>query len=90
MCAFWPESAKGTAAPLSAPGAPPILVVGTTHDPATPYVWAQRLAQELGSGVLLTRDGDGHTAYASGNACIDRAVEKYLVDLVPPTNGTRC
>ena len=90
LCAFWPESAKGTAAPLSAPGAPPILVVGTTHDPATPYVWAQRLARELGSGVLLTRDGDGHTAYASGNACIDRAVEKYLVDLVPPTNGTRC
>ena len=54
LCAFWPESAKGTAAPLSAPGAPPILVVGTTHDPATPYVWAQRLARELGSGVLLT------------------------------------
>jgi pimeloyl-ACP methyl ester carboxylesterase len=90
FCAFWPVPPTGTAAPLSAPGAPPILVVGTTHDPATPYVWAERLAKELGSGVLLTRDGDGHTAYSSGNSCIDAAVEKYLIDLVPPAAGARC
>jgi hypothetical protein len=90
FCAFWPVPPKGVAAPLSAPGAPPILVVGTTNDPATPYVWAERLAAELGSGVLLTRVGDGHTAYGAGNACIDRAVERYLIELVAPPPGTRC
>ena len=49
--------------PVTAPGAPPILVIGTTRDPATPYVWAQALAKQLSSGVLLTYVGDGHTAY---------------------------
>jgi pimeloyl-ACP methyl ester carboxylesterase len=90
LCAFWPVPAQGTGGSLSAPGAPPILVVGTTHDPATPYVWAQNMARQLGTGVLLTRDGDGHTAYGGGNRCIDRAVDAYLIDLVLPRPGTRC
>jgi hypothetical protein len=90
FCAFWPVPPQGKAGPLSAPGAPPILVVGTTRDPATPYVWAQNMARQLGSGVLLTRDGDGHTAYGGGNRCIDQAVETYLINLAPPRLGTRC
>ena len=52
-------------------GAAPILVVGTTRDPATPYKWAQALAKQLESAVLLTRDGDGHTGYNMGNDCVD-------------------
>ncbi|MCD4523381.1 alpha/beta hydrolase [Nocardioides sp. cx-173] len=71
-------------------GAPPILVVGTTRDPATPYEWAVALAERLESGVLLTRDGDGHTAYNAGNECIDTTIEDYLIDDVVPDDGTEC
>ncbi|QZY29389.1 alpha/beta hydrolase [Nocardioides coralli] len=72
-------------------GAAPILVIGTTRDPATPYAWAEALAAQLDSGVLLTREGDGHTAYNSGNNdCIDDAVEAYLVEGTVPEPGTTC
>lgn len=71
-------------------GAAPILVVGTTRDPATPMKWAEALAEQLDSAVLLRRDGDGHTAYNSGNECIDTAIESYLLDGVVPDNPTDC
>ena len=62
------------------------MVVGTTRDPATPLDVAQALAAQLDSGVLVTRDGDGHTGYNAGNDCVDEAVEAYLVDgTVPET-----
>lgn len=76
--------------PVSAKGAPPILVLGTTRDPATPLRWAEQLASDLTSGVLVTRDGDGHTAYNSGNACIDTSVEDYLLDGTVPQDGKAC
>jgi pimeloyl-ACP methyl ester carboxylesterase len=84
--------AESTVEPLDirAEGAAPILVVGTTRDPATPYAWAEALAEQLESGVLLSRDGDGHTAYNSSNECIDTAVEDYLVEGVVPDDGTEC
>lgn len=71
-------------------GAAPILVVGTTRDPATPLKWAEALASQLESAVLLRRDGDGHTAYNSGNECIDTAIESYLLDGDVPDNPTDC
>jgi pimeloyl-ACP methyl ester carboxylesterase len=71
-------------------GAAPILVVGTTRDPATPYEWAVGLADRLESGILLSRDGDGHTAYNSGNECIDTAIEGYLLDGTVPADETEC
>lgn len=71
-------------------GAAPILVLGTTRDPATPMKWAVALAAQLESGVLVERDGDGHTAYNSGNACIDTIVEDYLIDGTVPDDPTRC
>ncbi|WP_327088755.1 alpha/beta hydrolase [Nonomuraea sp. NBC_01738] len=89
-CVFWPAAPAMTAGPLRAAGAPPILVVGTTRDPATPYSWARALAGELESGVLLTYDGDGHTAYAGGSGCVDGVVEGYLVSLRVPEGGKRC
>jgi pimeloyl-ACP methyl ester carboxylesterase len=89
-CAFWPTPPEGEAAPIRAPGAAPILVVGTTRDPATPYAFAKNLAAELDSGRLLTYDGDGHTAYEEGSDCIDRAVDAYLVEGKLPAEGTRC
>ena len=75
---------------IDAAGAAPILVVGTTRDPATPYAWAQALAEQLESGVLITREGDGHTGYNAGNECVDEAVEDYLVDAVVPEGDVTC
>jgi pimeloyl-ACP methyl ester carboxylesterase len=71
-------------------GAAPILVTGTTRDPATPYEWAEALADQLESGVLLTRDGDGHTAYNAGNGCVDETIESYLVDGKMPDGDVSC
>lgn len=71
-------------------GAAPILVLGTTRDPATPMKWAVALADELESGVLVKRDGDGHTAYNSGNECIDSIVEDYLIGGAVPADQTSC
>ena len=66
------------------------MVIGTTRDPATPLQWAEAMAAQLESGVLVTRDGDGHTGYNSGNACVDEAVESYLVSGVVPEDGLSC
>lgn len=71
-------------------GAAPILVTGTTRDPATPLSWAEALADQLDSGVLIRRDGDGHTAYNAGNACVDKAIEDYLLDGTVPEDGLSC
>jgi pimeloyl-ACP methyl ester carboxylesterase len=89
-CASWPAPPVSRPHPIRAPGAAPILVVGTVRDPATPYVWAQALAEQLESGVLLSYDGDGHTAYARGSECIDDAVERYLIDGEVPPADTVC
>jgi hypothetical protein len=75
---------------IKAEGAAPIVVLGTTRDPATPYEEAVALADELESGVLVSRDGDGHTAYNKGNDCIDVAVEDYLIEGTVPEDGLEC
>lgn len=89
-CEYWPVGPRPYPLPINARGAAPILVVGTLRDPATPYVWAQRLARELSSGRLLTWDGDGHTAYARGSKCIDQSVDSYLLTGVLPEAGKVC
>ncbi|MBA2808009.1 alpha/beta fold hydrolase [Streptomyces sp. KM273126] len=89
-CAYWPVKPTGTPHRIEAKGAAPIVVVGTTRDPATPYHWARALASQLSSGRLLTYDGDGHTAYVRGSRCIDSAINTYLLDGTPPTSGKRC
>jgi len=89
-CAFWHVPPVEQLHKITAPGAPPILVIGTTRDPATPYVWAQALAKQLSSGVLLTYVGDGHTAYLRHDSCVDAVVQSYVDDLVTPKPGTTC
>ncbi|MFI0424216.1 alpha/beta hydrolase [Spongiactinospora sp. 9N601] len=89
-CAFWPASATPIPAPLDARGAPPILVIGTERDPATPFRWSKALAAQLSSGVLLGYNGDGHTAYLTGSNCINNAVDAYLLTTRPPPKGTHC
>ncbi|GGQ28412.1 alpha/beta hydrolase [Streptomyces roseolilacinus] len=89
-CAYWPAKATGAPHRITAEGAPPIVVVGTTRDPATPYKWARSLAAQLSSGVLLTYDGDGHTAYGRGSDCVDTAINTYLLEGTPPPPSQRC
>lgn len=89
-CAYWPVKSPSSPPTIKAAGAPPILVIGTTRDPATPLTWAKSLANQLQSGVLLTRDGDGHTAYMMGNTCTDKAVDHYLTTTTPPKPNTHC
>jgi pimeloyl-ACP methyl ester carboxylesterase len=90
QCALWPVPATGRPHPVSGKGSPPIVVVGTTRDPATPYAWAQALAAQLDRGVLITFDGDGHTAYrASAPACITEPINTYLLTARAPA-ATRC
>lgn len=89
-CAYWPTPATGGPHRIEARGAAPILVVGTTRDPATPYPWARALAGQLSSGRLLTYDGDGHTAYTRGSACIDKAVNAYLLTTAAPPTSQKC
>ena len=88
-CATWPALPTRTPAPASDPGAPPILVVGTTGDPVTPYAWSVSLAGELTGGSLLTWQGHSHVAYFY-SPCVRAAVQTYLVDGVVPAPGTVC
>jgi pimeloyl-ACP methyl ester carboxylesterase len=89
-CAQWPIHTGRTPAEIAASGAAPIMVVGTTRDPATPLEWAEALAEQLESGVLVRRDGDGHTGYLAGNECVDSAVESYLVSGTVPKGTVDC
>ncbi|MFI8192855.1 alpha/beta hydrolase [Streptomyces sp. NPDC085946] len=89
-CAYWPVAATGEPHRIQARGAAPIVVVGTTRDPATPYRWAQALARQLSSARLLTYQGDGHTAYGRGSSCIDSAINAYLLRGTAPADGKRC
>ncbi len=89
-CHDWPIDGLHPQQPVKAAGAPPILVVGTTKDPATPFEWSRAMADQLETGVLLTREGDGHTAYLSGNKCIKAAVDDYLMTGDAPKDGTVC
>jgi pimeloyl-ACP methyl ester carboxylesterase len=91
-CRSWP-AARGLPRErltIDAAGAAPIVVIGTTRDPATPYAWAEALASQLDSGVLVTRDGDGHTGYNSGNECVSFTVEAYLIEGDVPADGLSC
>lgn len=88
-CAAWPVPGVDSRAAVTAPGAGPILVIGTTGDPATPLRWAESLAGQLESGVLLTYEGDGHTAYGE-SLCVNEIVERYFLSGEVPAEDARC
>jgi pimeloyl-ACP methyl ester carboxylesterase len=89
-CAVWPYKSTVVRGPVHAVGAAPILVVGTTNDPATPYVWAKSLSQQLDSGHLVTYHGQGHTAYNKSNSCVNDAVDNFLVRGIVPKKDPDC
>ena len=99
-CATWPIH-PGRAPSLRAKGAPPIVVIGTRGDPATPFPWAAALTRQLKSGVLLSAPGYSHTSFAlaregseqlpiPAKTCVDDLVVQYLVNLQAPANGSSC
>ena len=91
-CQAWGHSGTQPSKALHAKGAAPILVVGTTGDPATPYEWSVALADQLESGQLLTWEGNGHGAYTnSGHGpCVTEAVDSYLLTGTMPKKGLTC
>ena len=90
VCDTWQYPATGVRGPIAAAGAAPILVIGTTNDPATPYAWSVALADQLSSGILITRVGEGHTGYNKGDRCVDGAVEAYFRSGQTPAGDLRC
>lgn len=89
-CDGWPYPSTRERAPIHAAGAPPILVIGTTGDPATPYEWAVNLADRLESGQLITFNGEGHTAYNKSNSCVNNAVDDFFINGTLPAPDLQC
>ncbi|EST32426.1 alpha/beta hydrolase [Streptomyces roseochromogenus] len=91
-CTDWAVPGAADHPDVSAPGSAPILVVGNTGDPATPYEGAKKMVEALGKGVAveLTYKGQGHGAYDSKDACVQSAVNAYLLDGKEPQTGTVC
>lgn len=89
-CQAWGHPSGNERKAIHASGANPILVIGTTGDPATPYQWSQSLADQLDSGQLLTWKGNGHTAYGRAGKCVTTAVDDYLLKGTMPAEGLTC
>ncbi|MFJ4266286.1 alpha/beta hydrolase [Paenarthrobacter nicotinovorans] len=89
-CKDWPYPNTRTPAPVKYSGEAPIVVVGTTGDPATPLEWSQSLRKQLGNASLVTWEGEGHTAYGRSNSCVSTAVDDYFVDGKLPQDGLTC
>ncbi|MFH9587413.1 alpha/beta hydrolase [Streptomyces luteogriseus] len=91
-CTDWAVPGAADHPDVSAPGSAPVLVVGNTGDPATPYEGARAMVNALGKGVgvELTYRGQGHGAYDSKNKCVQGAVDGYLLDGKVPPTGTVC
>jgi pimeloyl-ACP methyl ester carboxylesterase len=88
-CPLWPVAPAPKTGRLHRVGDRPVVVVGTTGDPATPYEYAVDMARDLDSAVLVTREGEGHTAYGS-SACVRQLVQAYFNDGATPAKGSRC
>ena len=66
---------------------PNVLVISTTYDSATPYQDGVVTADAI-NGTLLTVAGSNHTSYRPGtDNCAAKITEKYLTDLVVPTDS---
>lgn len=89
-CHAWPAHLVGPLTATTARGAGPILVIGTTHDPATPLSWARALTRQLDSARLLEFRADGHVAVGRGAVCIEGAVTSYFVRGLVPRDGAIC
>lgn len=92
QCHNWPAKGHWKEPQVGAEGSAPILLVGTTGDPATPYAGTRNMKERLGSGVgvELTYKGEGHGAYDSENKCVRGKVDGYLLKGKVPADGATC
>lgn len=90
LCSNWPYPVPDLPTVYDAEGAAPILVIGTSNDPATPYANAVSLAKQLSSGVLISYEGEGHTIYAQGVTCVDDTVDAYFISGTVPASDPKC
>ncbi|CAN5370663.1 alpha/beta hydrolase [soil metagenome] len=90
LCSNWPYPVAELPTTFDATGAAPIIVVGTSNDPATPYAQAVSLSKQLDSGVLISYEGEGHTIYAQGVSCVDDAVDAYFINGTVPSTDPKC
>jgi pimeloyl-ACP methyl ester carboxylesterase len=90
ICSLWPVPVVAPPPTITATNAPTVLVVGATHDPATPLTAGRNMRATLDNARLLVVDADRHTSFLSGNECVDSAVIAYLVDSRLPPRGKRC
>lgn len=90
LCASWPYQPKDPPGPLNAKGSAPLVVVGTRYDPATPYHWAEAMHDQLDNSVLVSWEGDGHTAYGRADECVSKPLDAYLLNGTVPKDGLIC
>jgi pimeloyl-ACP methyl ester carboxylesterase len=88
-CAYWLLKAGHKRAEVHVAGGRPVLLIGSTGDPSTPYSWAQAVARQLGDARLLTRDGPGHTAYFN-STCVQTWTDQFFATRTLPPKGTVC
>lgn len=89
-CRYFPNLSSVEQVKIKSLKTTPILIVGTTRDPATPYKWAQSLAKIFEGSILITLDGDGHTGHGRGSTCVDSAVDRYLLTGATPKSAIFC
>jgi pimeloyl-ACP methyl ester carboxylesterase len=89
-CEYWPVRGDDAAKRIDATGSAPIVVIGGKGDPATPFQWATSLTEKLRTGVLVTYEGEGHGAYLTGDGCVMKTVDAYLIDGKVPAAGSTC
>lgn len=89
-CRYFPKLSSVEQIEIKKIGSKPILIIGTTRDPATPYKWAQSLSKIFADSILITLDGDGHTGHGRGSGCVDSAVDRYLLSGSTPKSALFC
>jgi pimeloyl-ACP methyl ester carboxylesterase len=89
-CRYFPNLSSVEQIEIKSLKTKPILIVGTTRDPATPYKWAQSLAKIFEGSILITLDGDGHAGHGRGSTCVDSAVDRYLLTGAMPKSELFC
>ena len=89
-CRYLPNLSSVEQVKITTLATEPILIIGTTRDPATPYKWSQALAKIFSSSILISLDGDGHTGHGRGSTCVDSAVDRYLLTGATPKSALFC
>jgi len=90
ICRYFPNLNEVTQIKIEKLQTAPILIIGTTRDPATPYKWAQSLSKIFQNSTLITFDGDGHTGHGRGSTCVDSTVDRYLLTGITPKSELFC